>query len=233
MKGFILAGGEGTRLYPLTLEMPKPLITVGKVPILTYLVNLFLKHGVNDIKMNVQEKHLEDFEKWKIKYFPKEKIEFIVEQKPSGTFTPLAEKSNGDWFSESIVVSNGDELKELDLTKMIEWHKKKNAFVTVGLVKVENPQDYGVAVLKEDKIIEFIEKPKDPPSSYINCGLYIMNPGIKQYFPQGAEFAMIETDLFPRLAKEGKLFGYKWEGKWTDCGTFKRWGSAIKNWNKN
>ncbi|PIQ98655.1 MAG: hypothetical protein COZ92_01030 [Candidatus Nealsonbacteria bacterium CG_4_8_14_3_um_filter_40_11] len=230
MKGFILAAGEGTRLRPLTLEIPKPLLPVGKIPIITYLIELFLKSGVDDIKIGIQKKHLEDFYKWKATYFPREKIDFVVEKKPSGTFTPFAKKT-GNWFSETIIVSNGDELKDLDLKKMIDWHFGKKALVTVGLVKVENPQVYGVARMKGDKIIEFVEKPKEPPSHYINSGLYVMNPEVKKYYPPKAKFAMVENDLFPQLAKEGKLFGYKFEGKWQDIGTWERWSEAIKHWN--
>ena len=151
--------------------------------------------------------------------------------KPSGTFTPVAKNVSSKWFSEPIVVSYGDELKELDLKKMINWHFKKKAIATVGLVKVKNPQAYGVAKIKGDKIADFIEKPKNPPSSYINSGLYILNPEIRKYYPRGAKFAMFENDLFPKLAKEGKLHGYKWHGKWMDTGTFERWEIAIKNWN--
>ena len=230
MKGFILAAGEGTRLRPLTLEIPKPLLPVGKIPIITYLIELFLTCGVDDIKIGIQKKHLEDFYKWKATYFPREKIDFVVEKKPSGTFTPFAKKT-GNWFSETIIVSNGDELKDLDLKKMIDWHFGKKALVTVGLVKVENPQVYGVARMKGDKIIEFVEKPKEPPSHYINSGLYVMNPEVKKYYPPKAKFAMVENDLFPQLAKEGKLFGYKFEGKWQDIGTWERWSEAIKHWN--
>jgi len=230
MKGFILAAGEGTRLRPLTLEIPKPLLPVGKIPIITYLIELFLKSGVDDIKIGIQKKHLEDFYKWKATYFPREKIDFVVEKKPSGTFTPFAKKT-GNWFSETIIVSNGDELKDLDLKKMIDWHFGKKALVTVGLVKVEDPQVYGVARMKGDKIIEFVEKPKEPPSHYINSGLYVMNPEVKKYYPPKAKFAMVENDLFPQLAKEGKLFGYKFEGKWQDIGTWERWSEAIKHWN--
>ncbi|TET84303.1 MAG: nucleotidyltransferase family protein [Candidatus Nealsonbacteria bacterium] len=232
MKGFILAAGGGTRLYPLTLEIPKPLLPVGKIPIITYLIDLYLKNGVDDIKINIQRAHLEDFYKWKATYFPRDKIELVIEPKPSGTFTPIVKKVSQKWFSEPIVVSNGDELKELNLKEMVDWHQQKKALVTVGLVKVKNPQVYGVAKMNGDQIVEFIEKPKKPPSSYINSGLYIMNPEIRKYFPQNAKFAMVETDLFPQLAKEGKLFGYKWEGKWQDVGTFERWEEAIKNWNK-
>jgi len=205
---------------------------VGKIPIITYLVDLFLKNGVDDIKINIQRAHLEDFYKWKATYFPRYKIELVLEPKPSGTFTPLVKKVSQKWFSEPIVVSNGDELKELNLKEMIDWHKQKKGMATVGLVKVENPQVYGVAKMNGDQIVEFIEKPKKPPSSYINSGLYIMNPEIRKYFPQNAKFAMVETDLFPQLAKEGKLFGYKWQGKWMDIGNFERWEKAIREWNQ-
>jgi len=231
MKGFILAAGEGTRLRPLTYEIPKPLLPVGKTPILTYLVDLYLKNGVDDIKIGIQKNHLEDFYKWKATYFPRAKIELVVESKPSGTFTPFAKKVDAKWFSEPIVVSNGDELKELNLKKMIDWHFKKNAIATVGLVKVENPQAYGVAKMNRDKIVEFIEKPENPPSCYINSGLYVLDPKVRDYYPPKVKFAMVENDLFPQLAKEGKLHGYKWEGKWMDTGTWERWELAIKNWN--
>jgi mannose-1-phosphate guanylyltransferase len=230
MKGFILAAGEGTRLYPVVLEIPKPLLPVNKVPILTYLVKLYLKYEVNDIKIAIQEKHLEDFRKWRGVHFPKERIEFIIEKEPSGTFGALS-KIDSEWFSESIVVSNGDELKEIDLKKMMDWHLRKGGTVTIGLVRVSNPQAYGVAKVDGDKIIEFIEKPKAPPSYYINSGTYVMNPEIRTYFPKNARFSMAEVDLFPKLAKEKKLYGYKFRGRWLDIGTFERWEEAIKNWN--
>lgn len=233
MKGFILAAGEGTRLRPLTYEIPKPLIPVGRIPVINYLVGLYLKHGVDDIKINIQQKHLGDFYKWKNTYYPKEKIEFVVEKEPSGTFTPFAKKAGKNWFCEPIVVQNGDELKDLNLTEMIRWHKRNKALVTVGLVKVANPQSYGVARLASSHIAEFVEKPADPPSSYINSGLYVMSPAVVDYYPQKAKFAMVETDLFPRLAKEGKLWGYKWQGKWQNVGTFEQWEIAIKNWGNN
>jgi len=232
-KGFILAAGKGKRLYPLTLEIPKPLLPVGKIPIITYLIKLYLKYGLNEIKINVQKKHLEDFSKWKATYFPSQKIEFIVEEKPSGTFTPIAKKLNPKWFSETLVVSNGDELKDLNLKKMIEFHRRKKALLTIGLIKVKNPQGYGTVKIKGDKIREFAEKSKNPLSLYINSGIYIMEPEIRKYFPKRKKIAMLETDLFPKLAREGKLFGYKWKGKWFDCGNWQRYSEAIHSWKKN
>jgi NDP-sugar pyrophosphorylase family protein len=231
MKGFILAAGEGTRLYPVALEIPKPLLPVNKIPVLTYLVRLYLKYEVNDIKIIIQQKHLEDFGQWREFYFPKEKIEFITEKRPSGTLGALS-KIDSDWFSESIVVSNGDELKEIDLKEMMAWHRRKGGTVTIGLVRVNNPQDYGVAKLDGDRIIEFVEKPKNPISHYINSGTYIMEPGVKSYFPKKVKLAMAEVELFPRLAKEAKLYGYKFRGRWLDIGTFERWEEAIKKWDR-
>lgn len=218
-------------MYPVVLEIPKPLLPVDKVPVLTYLVNLYLSYDVSDIKIAIQAKHLEDFRKWRTLYFPREKIEFVVEEKPSGTFGPLL-KVDSDWFSESIVVSNGDELKEINLKKMLDWHLQKGGVVTIGLVRVSNPQAYGVARLDGDKIIEFIEKPKTPFSYYINSGTYIMDPEVKSYFPKKTKFSMVEVDLFPKLAKEEKLYGYKFRGRWLDIGTFERWEEAIKKWNR-
>jgi NDP-sugar pyrophosphorylase family protein len=232
MKGFILAGGEGTRLYPLTLEIPKPLLPVEKIPVITYLVEFYLKYKIDDIKINIQKKHLEDFYKWKQSFFPKEKIKFVIERKPSGTFTPIAKKLDPKWFSSSLVVSNGDELKDFNLKKMIEFHKRKGALVTIGLVKMKNPREYGTVRIKGDKIIKFAEKSRTPLSLYINSGTYIMEPEIRRYYPRDTKFSMLETDLFPKLAKEERLFGYKLKGKWQDIGTFKRWEKAIWNWNK-
>ena len=229
MKGFILAGGNGTRLYPITLETPKPLVTVHNVPVLSYLVDLYLSNGVDDIRINIQQKHFQNFKKWKEDCFPNKNIEFVIELEPSGTFTPLM-KTEKEWFSETIVVSNGDELKELDLKKMIDWHNKQEGIATIGLIKVENAKSYGSVKLEENKIIKFGEKSETPLSSYISSGLYIMNPEIKEYFPKDAKFSMLEEDLFPVLARKEKLFGYKWQGQWQDVGTLERWEQAIKNW---
>lgn len=124
MKGFILAAGSGTRLYSLILEIPKPLLPVGKIPIITYLIDLYLKNmGLTILKLISNARIWKIFIIWKATYFPKEKIELIVERKPSGTFTPIVKKVSPQWFSEPIVVSNSDELKELNLKEMVDWYR--------------------------------------------------------------------------------------------------------------
>ncbi len=228
MKGFILAGGRGTRLRPVTYEIPKPLLPVKGRAVITHLVDLFLENEVEDIKINILEEDQDDFRNWKEQNFPDKKISFIVEKNPTGTFTPLIK--SGEWFSEAIVVSNGDELKELDLKKMVKMHKEKKSLATIALTKVDNPKNYGVVKLTGEMITEFMEKPKSADSKLINSGLYVLSPEIKDYYPEDKKCVMLEKDLFPLLSAEKKLKGYVFDGRWQDIGTFNRWEKAIKKW---
>lgn len=227
MKGFILAGGKGTRLRPITYEIPKALLPIEGEPILNYLVDLYLQADIGEIKINIRKKHKKSFLKWRDEYYKNRKISFLIEKEPSGTLGPLIKSK--DWFDELLVVSNGDELKDISLDKFINWHKEKE-LASIALVEVEKPQSYGVAVLEGSKIIKFIEKPENPPTNYINSGLYILDPEVKKSFPE-KDFAMLERDLFPLLAEKGSLYGYKWSGRWQDTGTLERYERAIKNWN--
>ncbi len=227
MKGFILAGGEGTRLRPITYEIPKPLLPVKGIPVLSYLITLYLKNNIKEIKINIQEENEKKFVAWKNKYFPQENISFLVEKEPSGTLTPILKTKK--WFSSSVVVSNGDELKNIDIKKLTSFHKKCSGLATIGLIKVKNPKNYGVVDICNNKIEKFTEKPKNPTSNFINSGIYVLEPEIKKIAPL-KKFSMLEKNLFPKLAKNGLLYGYRWEGKWQDIGTFERWEEAIKNW---
>ena len=227
-KAIILAGGKGTRLYPITYEMPKPLLMVKRKPIINYLVDLFLSFGIKDIAILTNDKFQEEFVWWRKRYYPSNKVNFSVEKEPLGTFGGLFYLKK--WIGKSdFFLTNGDELKKINLEKMIDSHKKNSSLGTIALVKVPDPQDYGVVVCKKGKIQQFLEKPENPPSQYINSGLYLLSPEIFKYHP-GPTFTMIEKDIFPQLAKEGKLNGFKFNGKWMDCGTFQRLENAIINW---
>ncbi|MCD6177961.1 nucleotidyltransferase family protein [bacterium] len=227
-KAVILAGGKGTRLYPITYEIPKPLLPVKRRPILSHLVDLFVEQGIKDIAVLIHKEFREEFEWWKKRYHPNQKILIQEEEKHLGTLGGLwnlkSWLSKGDFF-----ISNGDELKKIDLRKIADFHQKRPVLVTVALVKVKNPQDYGVVVCKNGIVCKFIEKPKNPPSYYISSGLYMCSPEIFEYHP-GPKFSMIETDLLPRLVKESKVGGIKFQGKWIDCGTFQRYEEALRKW---
>lgn len=233
-KAVILAGGKGTRLYPVTLETPKPLLTIRKKPIINYLIDLFHSQGIEEIGILINKSFREDFEWWRKRYYPlvgpkqAPKINIFEENEPLGTFGGLWFLK--DWLRESpFFLSNGDELKEVDLAKMARFHQKISTVGTIALVKVPNPQDYGVVVCESDMVKEFLEKPEAPPSKYINSGLYLFSHKIFKYHP-GPQFLMTEKDIFPRLAKERKLAGFKFNGRWMDCGNFSRWEEAIRKW---
>ena len=228
MKAVILAGGKGTRLYPITYEIPKPLLPIKKKPIMNYLVDLFLKAGVKEIGVLISQDFEKDFDWWKKRYYPKKKIKFFKEKKPLGTLGGLYYLKK--WIGKhDFFLTNGDELKKIDLKKMESFHKKTGKIATIALIKVKNPQDYGVVVCRNGIVDKFLEKPKNPPSKYINSGLYMFSPEIFGYHP-GPKFSMIEKDLFPKLAKKGDLAGFKFQGEWTDCGTWLRYENSIKTW---
>ena len=112
---------------------------------------------------------------------------------------------------------------------MYIFHKDKNAMATIALTTVPDPSNYGVAKMQGDRIVEFIEKPEVPPSNLINAGLYILEPEVLDFVPKKG-FAMIEKQVFPKIAAIGKLYGYHFAGQWMDTGTLDRYDKAIKEW---
>lgn len=228
MKAFILAGGRGERLKPLTDDIPKPLLQINDKPIIEHLFDLFRKYEINDVILGTAYKK----EKFR-EYFADAskfgmRIDYVEEEEPQGTghILKLAE----GMLNETFVVSNGDELKDMNLKEMLSQHKLNNALVTIALKEVSDPSIYGVAKLQKEKIVDFIEKPEKgkEPSNFINAGLYIMEPAIFKYIPNG--FSMLEKAVFPVIAKEGRLYGYKFKGQWFDTGTIERYEEAIRKW---
>ena len=236
-KAIILAGGKGTRLYPVTLEMPKPLLTIHKKPIINYLIEKFKDYGVQEVAIIIPESHREDYFWWLRRYqndLGGIWVNLMVEEEPMGTIGYWAHKFHTWTGNESFFLTNGDQLEDINLSEMVEHHQKVGALATIAAVEVPNPQDYGVLVFNGDHIERFLEKPKDPPTNYISSGLYLLEPGIiehlKEAVGRGEKFLMIEKDLFPQLAADKKLVAYKSNGRWFDCGSISRWDDAIKNW---
>ena len=227
-KGIILAGGLGTRLKPLTDTIPKSMIEVQGKPLLEHIIELFKKFGVTEIYLSVgylKEKIMEYFGnggKFGVT------INYITEDAPLGTAGPVKKGAAG--WEEDFFVSNGDELKDFNLEEMYELHKRNKAWVTIALTEVEDPSAYGVVRMEGEKIVEFVSKPKkeEAPSHLINSGLYIFNPAVLGHIPNG--FVMSEKEVFPKLAKEGHVFGWKATGQWFDTGTPERYETAKKEW---
>ena len=224
----ILAGGVGTRLQPITFEIPKPLVLVHDRTLLEHQFDLFKKHGIKNIIISIgykgdKIKHaIGDGRRFGVN------VSYIEETKPLGTAGPL--KLAKPHITGTFVTENSDELKDIDLHDMYLFHKENKALVTIALTTVDNPSAYGVAKMQGGRILEFVEKPKkdDAPSNLINSGLYMMEPEVLGYIGDG--FSMLEKDVFPKLAQEGKLFGYPFSGQWYNTGTLELYEKAIKEW---
>lgn len=235
-KAIILAGGKGTRLYPVTLETPKPLLTVNKKPIVNYLIEMFRKHGVEEVAITVRSADYDDFTWWQRRWGDSLRIPvtLVREEEPMGTFGYWAHHFHSWTGDEPFFLTNGDELKDVDLTAMANHHHEVGGLATIAAVEVPNPNEYGVLVCEGDHICSFLEKPENPPSNFISSGLYLIDPKVRAHvsdkIQRGEKFLMIEKDLFPKLAAERKLAAYKSKGKWFDCGNLQRWEKAIKEW---
>ena len=237
----ILAGGEGTRLRPVTYEIPKPLVPVQGKPILTWQVEWFARAGVKKILVTVPPKWIQAFEKWRndasrfMLHVSSIEIELWAEPEPMGTMGALVHQLSDRFVDQPIFVTNGDELKGLDLKALAEFHlshknTQSNYTATIALVEVPNPSDYGVAEMNGDLIQAFQEKPADPPSHFINSGLYVLEPAVLRDRKHQERFLMFEKNLFPELAATSRLGGCVLTGQWFDCGTMERWEKAIKQW---
>ena len=228
MKAIILAGGLGTRLRPLTYSTPKALIPVQGKTLTEHVIDVLKKLEINDITLSISymadkiKEYFGNGEKFNLN------ISYAIEKVPLGTAGPLILLPK---IQETFVMVNGDNLFNLDFKKMLEQHKETKAALTIALTKVPDPSQFGVAKLENNKILEFVEKPKEnPPSNWINSGYYIIEPEVFDLV-KGKEFAMMERYVFPELAKAGKLFGYKDDGQWFDTGTFENYERVKKEWN--
>ena len=224
----ILCGGKGTRLRPITYEIPKPLVPVHGKPIIEHIFDLLKNYGVTDIILSVghmKEKILKEVDNWSRLGL---NIDHVAENRPMGTggAIKLAKKK----LPKTFIVSNGDELKNLNIMDMYETHKKSNALATIALTTVDEPSAYGVARLDGNRIMEFVEKPKKDkaPSNLINAGFYILEKEIIDMIPKG--FCSLEKEIFPKLAGQGRLFGFPFSGQWFDTGNLERYERALKNW---
>jgi len=227
-KAVILVGGKGTRLRPITLKIPKCMMDVQGKTITEHMFDLLKKYGIRDVILSTgyMKEKVRDFYGDGSKFGVN--IAYVEENNPLGTAGPL--KLAKDRLEDSFIVTNGDELKSLNIPRMFRLHKRKNALATIALTTVTDPSHYGVARVSGTRILEFVEKPKkdEAQSNLINAGFYIIEPEVIDMIPDG--FSMLEKDVFPKLAKEGKLRGFPFPGQWFDIGNLERYDKAKKKW---
>lgn len=220
MQSLILAGGKGTRLRPLTMHTPKPIVPIANKPFLLYQLELLKRAGVRDciLSLSYQPQKIED--KMGDGSTFGMHISYAVESSPLGTAG--AYRNAYSMIKETTIVFNGDVLTDIDLTDVIALHRERGAVATIVLTPVPNPTAYGLVETAEDgRIQRFLEKPKaeEVTCNTINAGIYILEPKVLEYVPDGEPY-MFEYGVFPNLLKNQEPFyAYIWDGYWRDIGT--------------
>jgi len=218
MKALVLAGGFGTRLRPLSCTRPKMLFPVGDQPLMDWTLKNLSQGGVDTVVMAVNY-----MAEALVRYLGPTKYDLGIiysrEQRPLGTGGPI-KKAKDLLDGEPFLVLNGDVISDVDYKRLVEFHKAKGGLATVALTQVPDPSRYGAVELDwEGRITRFVEKPEKgkAPSNLINAGIYVLDPKIFDYIPDGRSASM-EREVFPVLANERKLYGFEFHGLWTDMG---------------
>jgi mannose-1-phosphate guanylyltransferase len=220
MKGLILAGGKGTRLRPLTINTPKPVVPVANSPFMLYQIDLMRSAGIDEIilSLSYQPRKIEDLLKDGSDYGVW--IRYAVEGTPLGTGGAF--KNAEDHIDSSTVVFNGDVLTDINLAAVVEHHKAKKAVATIVLTPVENPSAYGLVETSPDGWIQrFIEKPgpDEITCNTINAGIYVLEPSVLKYMPKGEPYSF-ERQLFPTLLEHKEpVLSFVFDKYWIDIGT--------------
>ena len=221
MKAILLAGGKGTRLRPLTIHTPKPIVPIFNRPFLHYQIDLLKQVPEIDeviLSLNYQPRRIEEI-------FGDGsdvgiKIRYVVEPAPLGTAGAV--KYAGDKLTESVVVFNGDVLTNIDLAAVLRLHRERKAKATIVLTPVENPRAYGLVETDADGNIQrFLEKPGEDEitCNTINAGIYVLEPETFDRIPKDTAWS-IERSFFPSLIERGETFvAYVYDGYWIDIGT--------------
>lgn len=225
MKALIMAAGYGTRLEPLTLAVPKPMVPIVNLPTMRHNIELLKKHGFDQITANIHY-HPEQIEN----YFGDGdafgvSLNYSYEEKLLGTAGGVKKMAWIAKIDETFVVLSSDALTSINLTKLVEFHKEKKALATIALSQVSDVSEFGVAIQDETgKIIGFQEKPKpaDALSDLANTGIYVFEPEILRLIPDG--FHDFGRELFPRLvAEKAAIYGYKMLEYWNDVGGLEKY----------
>lgn len=230
MKALFLAGGMGTRLRPLTDDLPKPMVPMMGRPLLERNMVKLKECGVDEIILSTcyKPQKIEEYFGDGIKLGFK--IHYVCEDIPLGTGGAI--KNTEEFFDDTVIIFNADILSEINIIDMMKFHKEKSAAVTIAVTQVENPSAYGVIEYNEDLYAEsFTEKPKPSEirSNYINAGIYIFEPYVLKEIPD-FQVVSIERETYPLLLEKGyPIAVYKSDAYWMDIGTVEKYVQAHED----
>jgi mannose-1-phosphate guanylyltransferase / phosphomannomutase len=221
MKAVVMAGGEGTRLRPMTATLPKPLLPVVNKPIMEHVLDLLKRHGLTDTVVTVQflasilRNYFGDGDELGMR------LTYSSEDSPLGTAGSV-KNAEAELRDGTFLVISGDALTDIDLTELIAFHRKRGAMVTVCLTRVPDPLEFGITITDDEgRVQRFLEKPSwgQVFSDTVNTGIYVMEPEVFDYVPPG-ESVDWAGDVFPKMLADGlPVMGYVADGYWEDVGT--------------
>ncbi|MDY0087981.1 MAG: sugar phosphate nucleotidyltransferase [Coriobacteriia bacterium] len=231
MRAVIMAGGEGSRLRPLTSLQPKPMVPVVNQPVMEHIIGLVHHHGINDVVATlafmpqVIQDYFGDGEEWGMR------MSYALEETPLGTAGSV-KNAEALLAGEPFIVISGDALTDIDLTEVIAFHRDRGAAVTIALKSMPDPLEFGVVITDEEGRIErFLEKPSwgQVFSDTINTGIYVIEPEVLAHVPYGKPFDF-SSELFPLLMTKGyPLYGCVVDGYWCDIGSFDSYVQAHRD----
>lgn len=229
MKAYVMSAGVGSRLEPLTLAVPKPLVPICNIPVMQYNISLLKNYGIKDITANLHyfPEQIEDY--FKDGHDFGVIINYSYEKKLLGTaggvkVMAAINPPTGNFF----IVLSSDVLMDMDLDRLINFHKKNKSLATIALIKVDDPSEYGVVATNKNKIVAFQEKPsrEQAISNLINTGVYMFDKKILSLIPKNM-FYDFGRNLFPLLVeKKLPFYGFEMDSYWKDIGNPKNYVSA-------
>ena len=215
----MLSGGYATRLRPISYALPKLLFPVLGRPMIHWTLDLLKTVGADEAVLGVN--YMAEMLRNKVgSSYDGMKIRYSLEDHELGTAGPIKLASTNTKMDETFIAMNGDVIARLDLGEMFKQHKQTGALITDALHEVTSPQRFGVVQRGSNgRIQRFVEKPKrgTEPSHLVNAGIYIIEPDVLQLIPPDRKVSL-EREIFPMLAREGKLFGFTFSGHWFDIG---------------
>ncbi|MBA2293894.1 MAG: NTP transferase domain-containing protein [Actinobacteria bacterium] len=227
MKAVVMAGGEGTRLRPLTSNQPKPMVPIVGKPCMEHILDLLRRHELHEVVVTLAfmpqaiRTYFGDGESLRLD------IDYSVEEQPLGTAGSV--RLAQERLDETFLVISGDAVCDIDLTALVAAHRAKGAAVTIGLKSVDNPLEFGIVVTDEDGRVErFLEKPSwgQVFSDTINTGIYVLEPEVLRHIPDGRPYDF-SKELFPLLLEMGRpLYGHVLDGYWQDIGNLDQFRQA-------
>lgn len=227
IRAVVLAGGLGTRLYPLTRKTAKCMLPIKEKPLLEHVIKYLASYGFNEIVITVGNKRKQIMDYFQDGSDFGVRLYYSIENKPLGTAGSL--RNAAKLITDTVLVMQADTITNFSIDKIISFHREKKAMVTIALTSMENIKGYGVAVIDgNNRITRFEEKPADNFSNLINSGIYVLERKVLDYIPPNRTFDFAR-DLFPLLLREEyHVYGIKMNGYWFDIGTQESYESAKK-----